>query len=457
MLQRVVLIGAAFIACGPLYAQDAATPPSSASSAPVMTVDDAVSMALKNNELIAQSESAQRKARARVHEVESGALPQVKVSASFIREKEVTASIPTKYDANGVPIGFATFTLTPATSKSSNAVATQLVDIWGSVHRAKTIASLTNQIAALSVLRSKSEVIYQARTAFYNVLRAQGGVDVAQAAVTDAEEQLRLANAFVTAGTSPEFDVMRAKVSLADRQQSLITAQDNVSLAGAALNNVLGREVNTPLNLAPVTGVPTREVDIAAQTQKALDSRPEVIQAGLGVRANQEAVGIYKTGNLPQVALSGVYSYNWTASGLSSEKANWNYGVNVTWPIWDSGATKAKVDEAREDVKTSELQKQQLLRGVALEVRQWGLRVQESADRFDVGDKSVSVAEEALRLAKVRYQNGVATQLEVTDAETALATARFSRVNALYDHLAARAAFDASVMGRVQSAGVPGQ
>ncbi|HEY3413930.1 MAG TPA: TolC family protein [Armatimonadota bacterium] len=451
MLKRIALIGAALVICGSLRAQDVKTAPAAPGDA-VMTVDDAVALALKNNELVALSESAERKAHAKIHEAAANALPQVKVSASFLRQKEVSASIPTKYDANGVPIGFATFTLNPATSKTSNAVATQLVDIWGSVRRAKTIASLSNRIAALSVLRSKSEVVYQTRTSFYNVLRAQGAMDVAQAAVTEAEEQLRLADAFVKAGTSPEFDVMRAKVTLADRQQALIVAKDSVSLAGAALNNVLGRDVSTPLNLAPENGVPTGDVDIAAQTQKALDSRPEVIQAGLGIRANHEAVGIYKAGNLPQVSLSGVYSYNWTASGLSSEKANWNYGVNVSWPLWDSGLTKAKVAEAKEDLKTSELQRDQLLRGVALEVRQWGLRVQETADRFTVGDKSVSVAEEALRLAKVRYQNGVATQLEVTDAETALTSARFNRINALYDHLSARAAFDATVMGRVQSA-----
>lgn len=452
MLHRITIIGTALLLASPLLAQDTAGGPAAAPpDASVMTLDQAIAFALKNNELVAENQEAQKKARAKIAEVESNGLPQVKVSASVTEQKEVVASLPTKYDDNGVPIGFATFVLSPKTSKTSNAVISQLVDVWGSVKRAKNIASLTSRIAELNVLRSKSEVIYQTRTSYYSVLRAQAAVDAAEAAVTDAEEQLKLAEAFVKAGTSPEFDATRARVTLADRQQSLIAAKDAVDLAGAAFNNTLGRSVNSPVNIAEIADVPNRDVDIAAQTDKALESRPEVIQADLGVRANNEAIGIYKTGNLPQVALSGVYSYNWTASGLSTEKANWNYGVSVTWPIWDSGATKAKVAEAKADLKTSELQRQQLHRGVALDVRQSGLRVQETADRFEVADKSVALAIEALRLAKVRYQNGVATQLEVTDAETALTGARVNRINALYDHLSARAAFDASVMGRLQT------
>lgn len=452
MLHRLTLFGAALLLAAPIMAQDASSGVAPAPPAPsVMTLDQAIAFALQNNELIAENQQAQKKARARIAEVEANGLPQVKVSASVTEEKEVVASLPTKYDNNGVPTAFTTFVLSPKTSKSSNAVLSQLIDVWGAVKRAKHIASLTNRIAELNVLRSKSEVIYQTRTAYYSVLRAVAAVDAAQAAVTDSDEQLKLAEAFVKAGTSPEFDATRARVTLADRQQSLIAAQDAVDLAGAAFNNTLGRDVNTPVDLAAITDAPNRDVDIPAQTATALESRPEIIQADLGVRANNEAVAINKIGNLPQVAFSGVYSYNWTASGLSTEKANWNYGVNVSWPIWDSGATKAKVNEARADLKTSELQRQQLHRGVALDVRQSGLKVQETADRFGVADKSVALAEEALRLARVRYQNGVATQLEVTDAETALTGARVNRINALYDHLSARAAFDASVMGRLQT------
>jgi outer membrane protein TolC len=417
-----------------------------------MTLEDAIAIALDNNELIDQNEEAVNKYRARVHQAQGQAMPQVRVNASYLRQKSAVAEFPSKYDDTGEPIEFNTIVISPGTSKTASVGLTQVIDIFGLVTKARDIAHMGERVQRLNVLRSRSEVLYDVKTAYYNVLRAQGAVNVAQAAADDAAEQLRLARAFVAAGTSAQFDVTRAEVTLADRQQTLITAQDNVGLAGAALNNVLARDVDTALNIAPLDVTPDRTVDIAAQTAHALESRPEILQADLGIRINETNVGIQKHGNYPTFSFGANYNYNFTASGFNTNKGNYNYGLNMSWPVFDSGITRARVEEARSDTRVSQLQKKQLVRGVTLEVRQAGLRVQETADRFGVADKAVASAEEALRLARVRYQNGVSTQLEVIDAETQLTQARFNRNNGLYDYLTARADFDAALMGRLGSA-----
>jgi outer membrane protein TolC len=430
----------------------AAPAPAPEDAGPVLTLDEAVAIAVQNNELVGQNQEAVQKYRARVREAKGQGLPQVHVNASYLRQKSAVAEFPSQYDENGVPTAFNRIVITPDTSKTASAGLTQVIDIFGLVGKARDIARLGERVQRLNVLRSQSEVAYQAKTAYYGVLRAQGAVNAAQAAVDDATEQLRLAKAFVAAGTSAQFDVTRAEVTLADRQQTLITAQDNVGLAGAALNNVLARDVDTPVNLAPLDVTPDPDVDIAGQTARALESRPEILQADLGVRINQDNVDIQKKGNYPTFSLSANYNYNFTAAGLNSNKGNYNYGVNMAWPIWDSGVSRAQVDEARSDTRVAQLQKKQLTRGVTLEVRQAGLRVQETANRFGVADKAVASAAEALRLARVRYQNGVATQLEVIDAETQLTQARFNQNNALYDYLTARADFDAALLGRIGNA-----
>lgn len=416
----------------------------------VLTLEAAIDMALANNELIGQNESGARRARAQVREMSSFGLPQVTVTGQITRQKEVSTVFPLPDPVSGEPTP-TTIVLNPGTSRVANASVSQLIDVFGLVRKAREIGNISARVEELNIARARSEVIYGTRASYYTVLRAAGAVGVAQAAVTDAEEQMRLARAFVEAGTAPQFDVTRAEVLLADRQQTLITARDNLSLAGAALNNVLGRAVDTPLNIAPIAGTPDRVVDIAAQTERALEARPEIEQIDLGIRAGEVNVDLQRLNNYPTLAFGANYNYNFTASGFSPEKGNWNLGLNASWPLYQGGETRAKVDQAREQVRTAELQRSQLRRGVALEVRQAGLRVQETADRFAVADKAVSLAEEALRLARVRYQNGVTTQLEVTDAETSLTQARFNRNNSLYDHLTARATFDAAVLGRMPS------
>lgn len=426
----------------------AVAPAGAAMDSGVLTLEEAIDAALAHNELIGQNESGFRRARAQVREAAAGGLPKVTLTGSVAKQKEVSTVFPLPNPETGQTQP-TTIVLNPGTSRVANANLTQLIDVFGLVRKAREITDLSARVQQLNVARARSEVIYGTRTAYYTALRAGGAVEVAQAAVNDAEEQLRLARAFVEAGTAPQFDMTRAEVQLADRRQTLISANDALSLAGAALNNVLGRAVDTPLTLAPISGTPDGTVDIAAQTERALEARPELLQIDLGLRAGEVNVDLQRLGNYPTLAVGANYNYNFTATGFSAEKGNWNLGLNASWPLYQGGAVRARVDQAREQVRTTELQRSQARRGVTLDVRQSGLRVRETADRFAVADQAVGMAEEALRLARVRYQNGVSPQLEVTDAETALTQARFNRNNALYDHLTARAAFDASVLGRL--------
>lgn len=470
MKKGYTLLPAALLAAGwtaraqtaaPQADKSAATPPAAATTAartpsdlassivtdaaPVLTLEDAVAVALANNELISQNDEAVNAYRARVRQATGRGLPQVTVNANVTRQKEVVTEFPGFGDNTGPQ----RIVLSPGTTRTASVGLSQPLDIFGRVRKAREIARLGERVQRLNVLRSQSEIIYETKTAYYNALRAQGTVNAAQAAVTDAEEQLRLAKAFVAAGTAAQYDVTRAEVTLADRRQTLLTAQDNVGLAGAALNNVLGRSVLTPLQLETLDVTPDPNVDIAAQTAEALQSRPEILQADLGIRMNEDTEDLRATGNLPNLSFGANYNYNFTASGFNTNKGNWNAGINMAWSVWDSGITRAEVDEARSNTRVSRLQKQQLVRGVTLQVGQAGLRITETANRYGVAGQAVSAAEEALRLARVRYQNGVSTQLEVIDAETQLTQARFNLNNALYDYLTARADFDAALLGRL--------
>lgn len=412
-----------------------------ASSGEVLTLEQAIDFALKHNELLAQNQEAVRKAKAQVREAKAGGLPQVTVSGQYLYQKSV--AIPAG------ALGPEEVTITPRLSKAGNAGLTQVLDVFGLVRRARKVASLGEQVQQLNVARSKSEIIYQTRSAYYNVLRAWGAVDVAKASLKAAEEQLRQAQAFEKSGAAPKFDVTRADVQVAARRQSLISAEDALGVAGAALNAVLGRDVSTPVTIAQIEGLPDRSVDIEAQTEMAYEARPELVQLDLGVKVSKELEGIYRRSNLPTFALSSSYSYNFSGGGFSSDKGSWNAGVVASWPLLDGGAARAKTDQARSDAKSTELQKTQIKRSIALQVRTAGMAVQEAADRYEVAVKAVGQAEEALRLSRSRYENGVATQLEVIDSEAALMAARYNRNSALYDYFAARADFDAAVTGRL--------
>ena len=108
-------------------------------------------------------------------------------------------------------------------------------------------------------------------------------------------------------------------------------------------------------------------------------------------------------------------------------------GEVLSFPIWDAGITRDKVDQAKANASKANNTLDQLKLSVALEVRSAALTVQEALDRVSTTAENVSLAEESLRLANVRYNAGISVLVEVLDAENALTRAKFNHVNAIYD------------------------
>ncbi len=113
--------------------------------------------------------------------------------------------------------------------------------------------------------------------------------------------------------------------------------------------------------------------------------------------------------------------------------------LDLRIPIWDGGVTAARVAQAYADVNRSREQLEQTRLGTGLEARTAALTLQQAIERVSTTAENVVLAEEALRLATVRYNAGIATLVEVTDAESALTQARFNAVDSRYDYAVALA------------------
>jgi outer membrane protein TolC len=109
----------------------------------------------------------------------------------------------------------------------------------------------------------------------------------------------------------------------------------------------------------------------------------------------------------------------------------------ITWPIFDSGITRARVKEARQDEAQNQIGIDQLSLGISLQVRSAVKNLQNAADRLKLAQEQVGVAEEAFRLSNVRHDAGEGILLEVIDAQTDLTQARVGEVSARYDYLSA--------------------
>jgi len=341
------------------------------------------------------------------------------------------------------PTGPITVQVRPPSTTTINGTLSKPIDIFGKIGLAQNISKLQVDIQTQAEALALQKLIADVKSAYFGVLRAQAAVEVANSALTAAQERLRTAKAQYEVGAAPKFDMTRAEVDVANYTQSLTQAQNAVKLAKAALNQTIGVDVSTEFELVSEdTDVQPVTVDIAECTEQALKKRPEMVQALTGIELAQKGISLARKDNSPTVGL--FLSTDWTSetSAFSSNKTTYTYGASISWPIWTGGQTTAKVSQAKSDLEIAKLGLEQAKLGVELDVRSAALNMMDASSRVGAAKSNVALAEEALRLAKVRYREGVSTQVEVTDAEAALTLARTNYINAVYDYLTAKAQFE---------------
>ena len=305
------------------------------------------------------------------------------------------------------------------------------------------IAKYQFQLDYLALLSVSQKLIFDVKTAYYDLLRAQGQEQVAQSTVDVANARLKDATARYSVGSAPKFDVTRAQVDVANFNQQLIRGKSRVGIARAALNRVLGIDVNAPTEIvrSEIT-IENIKVDVDKSTQGAYAKRPEVMSARTVIDLSKKNVRLQRTAILPTLTATADYTYNFRLAGFSPTNQSWIAILDLKMPIWDGGVTRAKVDQANADVAKSLQSLDSVKLGVGFDVKTAALVLQEGIERVATTSENVALAEETLRLATVRYNGGISTMVEVTDAESALTQAKVDWVNSRYDYVLGLAGLD---------------
>ena len=390
-----------------------------------ITLNEAVTTALTNNPSVAIAREQIVRSQAQIREATAQGLPQIGIDATYSRTKPVEAQLGGGGD---------TVQISPPFSTIFTGRISQAADITGRVGLGVIIAKRQTLIQEYGLSQTERAVILDVKNSYYNVLRSIAWRDVAQSAVTVAEERLRITRAGLEAGTLAAFDVRSAEVQVANLRQQLISATSAIDVSHAALANTMGINITRRFSVQTVTPeVKAPEVTTPQAIETAYASRPEVKVAQEGVELRRLVVSFTSREHLPTVGLFGQVERNLNP-GVFGSSDNWRYGVSATWNIWQGGAVQARVRQAEADVRIAEDMLQQVRLGVGLDVQSAVIALNDAYQRITTAQASVALAEEALMLAQVRYQSGISTAVEVTSAESDLTQARTNQVNAVYDY-----------------------
>ena len=294
---------------------------------------------------------------------------------------------------------------------------------------------------------TRDSITANVQLAYINYVQAIRLVNVDEESVAQAKEHLKQSQAFYSVGTRPRYDVTTGEVNLANANVALITGRNQMRIAKLLLENSIGMYSTTPYTVHDSLETPAFSITMDSAKAIARDFRPELRSAQARYVSAQSTVSATRAQHLPTVSLNG----GWTWSSFDFPlQSKWNAGFTVSMPIFQGFTISSQVEQAEAIVDEAQAGIDMLMEGVMLQVEQNYLSLKEAQERIDASKKLVIQAKENLLLAEGRYNSGVGSPIEITDAQVTLSNAQITNIQALAD-------YNSSLIRLRQAMGVIGQ
>jgi len=316
----------------------------------------------------------------------------------------------------------------------------QVIFDFGKTFASTEAARRLAEVAQEDVELQRQLITLTVKESFININFARRLILVQEQAVERANLNLRSARGFFDVGTRPKSDVARAEVDVANARLDLIRARNAERLARVALNTAMGIAADTPTEVQDILVYQPMTIDRAQLLGQALAQRPEYKQARLSVSEAEARARRAFRDFFPDISAAGSYG-----GARSDFNEIWELRLELQWSIFDGGnrlsrfrETKALIDAAQARVKATELD-------ISREVEQAQLNVGEAQERIAAAQTAVASAQENFRLAQGRFDAGVGTILELTDAQLFLTQAQNTEAQALADYRIALARLERAI------------
>ncbi|HEY3064414.1 MAG TPA: TolC family protein [Methylomirabilota bacterium] len=405
----------------------------------VLTLAEALEIALEGQPNIQARLYDYAAARFRVDQSLSPLLPQLAGSVTATRSQNVVFSTVTTSTGATATTQFTADRTFDQTFLAQVTLSQLLFDFGKTSSSVEAARKLAN-VAFEDIELQRQLITLAVKQAYTNINFAQRLIRVQEQAMARAELNLRSATGFFEVGTRPKSDVTRAEVDVANARLDLIRARNSQRLARVALNTALGIAVDTPTQVEDNLTFEAITLDPPGLRAEAIRQRPESKQARLQVEVAEAQLRRTQRDFFPDI--SGNASYGGATTDLLPA---WSFTLNFSWSLFDGGNRIGRYREAKANKEASEARVRASDLDIVQQVEQAQLTVTETEERIQAAQVAVTSALENFRLAQGRFDAGVGTILELTDAQLALTQAQNTEAQALADFRNALAQLDRAV------------
>ncbi len=303
------------------------------------------------------------------------------------------------------------------------------------------------------------DIVQQATVAFLNVLRAQTQVKINQNQLNLSLVNLSLAKNRLQVGSSNAADVYRFESQIATDRQTLLQSQASLRSASEALNNLLHRPIGVVFKTIPATLEHDEVLFNGSDLEDLIDNErdllifqdlyiklgqqmsPEVAQQDALIAASERQLKASRRSYyVPDVTLQGsrsrIFDESGRQAGTSLEDENdWEISLNLSLPLYQGGQRKANVLKADYQLNQNKIQREQALRLVEQNVRQFFHEINASYPSIELSELAAMSARQNYELIQDNYSQGVVSIADLIDAQNAALAAEQNAANAVYDFL----------------------
>jgi len=401
------------------------------------TLDECIRIGLEKSATAANARRDQAIASARVVQARAQALPHLTLSASYIRRDEVD-----EFDFED-----SVFQVGQIDNYKAEAEVSQLLYSGGKMRSAVRAAKVSKDYADWTRAATEARIVRDTKTGFYDILLAEAAIRVREESVAQLRSQKEQTQRKFKKGTASEFDILSARVRLANERPELIKTENTYLIAIERFRRLLNLsdeefKLEGELRYQPV------QSRLDALYREARENRPEIRQMTETVRLRREDVNAARGAYLPTARATFVYGgpnvMGFMASGDEWEWG-WYAGVAVQWSVWDGGLSAGTVLAKSLALEKTRAELEDLKKAVRLDVKRAYLDMQYAAETIESTAGSIALATKALGIASTRYKSGMSTYIEFTDANLALSTAKLTHSQALRDHMNAVAMLEYAI------------
>ncbi|MCB0702768.1 MAG: TolC family protein [Candidatus Kapaibacterium sp.] len=415
-----------------------------------ISLDEAIKLALENNNQLKSALYDVNKAEADVDEAYGHALPSVDLSANYTRYLEpmrffISGGLfPNPDGSTGGPGRF-------IDASSDNAIDAR-IDVSQTLFNSAVFRSISGadnyyDAAKLNLNVKVDELVFNVKSAYLQALLQKESYELVKASKSNAETSFKDIKVLYEEGLIGEYDMIRAEVQVENFAPQLISAENEYENAKNNLKVIMGMEPQVKIELTDELNSfkddYSDEYQLNEIEDKILLVNPQLSALTMQEEVNKDFIAVYESEYLPTLSAFGNYSLQGQSNDFNFPTATTStVGLRFKMNLFSGLQTSARVEKAELDLKKTKTQVELVELSLKSQIKNLVKRIESSKKQLEANIRNISQAQRGYDISKIRYDEGIGSLLEINDSDLALRTAKINNLRTKFELLISFAQLD---------------